>query len=202
MIILILKLIAVFFVSYLIGSISTGYIAVKLLKNIDIRTVGSGSTGATNVKRVLGTKWFFIILLLDGIKGILPTVLAIHYFNFAPYIGLSPVIAALGVLIGHSKSVFLNFKGGKSVATGVGTILALSPQVGLITVVVFSIVTYFSRYVSVGSITAVSLAPILMVALVNNEYYNVFAAICAIYVIIRHKENIERLLTGRENKVR
>lgn len=212
MIEIILKSIVIFIISYLIGSIPTGYIIVKLLKKIDIREVGSGSTGATNVKRVLGTKWFFIVLLLDALKGFFPVYWVAHNFNFYSFIdnsgyyldlrGLSPVIAALGVLIGHSKSVFLGFTGGKSVATGVGTILALSMPVGFMIAAIWSILTFFTKYVSVGSIVAITLAPILMRAFADNDYYVMFAAICAIYVIIRHKDNIKRLVEGKESKVR
>ena len=112
---------------YLIGSIPTGYLIVKAKTGQDIRKVGSGSTGATNVKRVLGKKWFFIVMLLDAIKGALPVVLAILFLHAYSQYGLTPVAAAVAVLLGHSKSVFLGFTGGKSVASGVGTILALNP---------------------------------------------------------------------------
>ncbi len=202
MITIILKLILVFVLAYIIGSIPTGYIIVKVLKGIDIRTVGSGSTGATNVKRVLGTKWFFIVMLLDAIKGAIPVLIAVHYFNFFDYIGLSPVVAAIAVILGHSKSVFLKFTGGKSVATGVGTILALCWPVGLCIAAIWGAITYTTKYVSLGSIIAIALAPVLMNAFAQNYYYICFAALGAVFVIIRHRENITRLLNGTENKVR
>ncbi len=202
MTILITKLIIVLIFSYLIGSIPTGYIIVKLLKGIDIRQTGSGSTGATNVKRILGTKWFFIVMFLDALKGAIPVLIAVHWFNFMNYMGLAPVIAAISVIIGHSKSIFLGFTGGKSVATGVGTILALCWPVGLIIAAIWGLITYTSKYVSLGSIVAISLAPILMNAFEQNVYYICFAALGAIYVILMHKANIKRLLEGNENKVR
>ncbi len=202
MTLIIIKLIILAIVSYLIGSIPTGYLIVKWIKGIDIRETGSGSTGATNVKRVLGTKWFFIVMLLDAIKGALPVLFAIRWLNFVDYKGLSPVIAAFAVIIGHSKSIFLNYTGGKSVATGVGTILALCWPVGLIVAAVWGIITYTTKYVSLGSVVAISIAPILMNAFNQNVYYICFAAAGAIYVIIMHKENIKRLLHGKENKVR
>ncbi len=189
-------------VSYIIGSIPTGYIIVKLLKGIDIRTIGSGSTGATNVKRVLGTKWFFIVMLLDALKGAIPVLIAVNYHNFVHFKGLTPVVAALFVIIGHSKSIFLKFTGGKSVAAGIGTILALCWPVGLIIAGVWAIVTYLSKYVSLGSIVAVAIAPVLMNSFDQNIYYICFSAIGAIYVILMHKENIKRLIAGTENKVR
>ncbi len=202
MITIIWKLILVFIISYLIGSIPTGYIIVKLLKKIDIRTVGSGSTGATNVKRVLGTKWFFTVMFIDALKGAIPVLLAYKYVNFIACIGLSPVIAALGAIIGHSKSIFLKFSGGKSVATGVGTVLALCWPVGLIVAVIWGLITYITKYVSLGSIVAIALAPFLMNVFNQNIYYIWFAALCAVFVILMHKENIKRLLEGKENKVR
>ena len=118
--------------AYLIGSIPTGYIIVKTFTRQDIRTIGSGSTGATNVKRVMGKKWFFTVMLLDALKGALPVFLAQIFATAFVSIGLLPVLCAIAVILGHSKSIFLNFSGGKSVASGVGTILALNWQVGLI----------------------------------------------------------------------
>lgn len=202
MIELILKLIMVAAVSYIIGSIPTGYLIVKALKKIDIREVGSGSTGATNVKRVLGTKWFFIVMFLDALKGAIPVLLAYKFLDFRICIGLSPVIAATFAIIGHSKSIFLGFTGGKSVATGVGTMLALCWPVGLIIAAIWGIITYVSKYVSLGSVIAVSLAPILMNVFNQNVFYICFAALGAVYVVLLHKQNIIRLLNGTENKVR
>lgn len=187
--------------SYLIGSIPTGYIIVKLFTGQDIRTVGSGSTGATNVKRVMGKKWFFVVMLLDAIKGALPVVLtALFGADFAG--GLLPVLAAICVILGHSKSVFLNFTGGKSVASGVGTLLALDWQAGLIIAAVWGVVTWVSRYVSLGSVVALALSPLIMWFLNAPPAYIVYAVIAAIYVIYLHRENIKRLKEGTENKVR
>jgi len=200
--ILILKIAAAALGAYLIGSIPTGYLIVKAFKKIDIRKTGSGSTGATNVKRIMGTKWFFIVMLLDALKGAVPVLLAIKYFNFFICLGLTPVIAATAAIIGHSKSIFLGFTGGKSVATGVGALLTLSLPVGAIVAAVWGVITYTTKYVSLGSVIAIALAPLLMNAFNENIYNIWFAAIGAIFVIIRHKENIKRLLNGTENKVR
>ena len=156
-----LEIIAVILGAYLIGSIPTGYIIVKLATGQDIRTIGSGSTGATNVKRVMGKKWFFITLLLDAFKGALPVVLAALFASNFTDIGLLPVLAAVAVILGHSKSVFLKFTGGKSVASGVGTILALNWIVGLIIAAIWGIITYTSKYVSLGSIIALAISPFL-----------------------------------------
>lgn len=148
-------------VAYLIGSIPTGYLIVKAKTGQDIRTIGSGSTGATNVKRVLGKKWFFTVMVLDAIKGMVPVLIA-KYLTFGDSLGLVAVVSAVMVIIGHSKPLFLGFKGGKSVASGIGTIYALNFYVGLILTVVWSIITYFTKYVSVGSIIALICAPFLM----------------------------------------
>ncbi len=188
--------------AYLIGSIPTGYLIVKAKTGQDIREVGSGSTGATNVKRVLGKKWFFIVMLLDAIKGALPVVAAGYFSSDYNVFGIYPVIAAVFVIIGHSKPVFLGGKGGKSVASGVGTILALNWQVGLILAVIWSIITYFTKYVSVGSIITLLLSPVLMYLFKAPAAYVIYCAIAAIYVTYLHRENIKRLMKGEENKVR
>ena len=199
---LVRELLIVIASSYLIGSIPTGYIVVKLFTGQDIRTIGSGSTGATNVKRVMGKKWFFIVMLLDALKGALPVALTACFMSAFKEIGLLPVIAAVCVILGHSKSVFLNFTGGKSVASGVGTLMALNWQAGLIIAAVWGVVTWVSKYVSLGSIVALALAPLIMWFLNAPIAYIIYALIAAIYVIYLHRENIKRLRQGTENKVR
>ena len=189
-------------VAYLIGSIPTGYIIVKTKTGEDIRTIGSGSTGATNVKRVLGKKWFFATLLLDAFKGALPVILAKMFVTAGATYGIAPVLASIAVIIGHSKSCFLNFQGGKSVASGVGTILALNFTVGVIIAVIWAIITYFTKYVSVGSIIALLLSPVLMFLFKSPIAYVLYCALGAIYIVYLHRENIKRLIAGNENKVR
>ncbi len=187
--------------AYLIGSIPTGYIIVKTKTGKDIRTIGSGSTGATNVKRVLGKKWFFTVMILDAIKGMIPVLLT-KYLILGDSIGLLAVIAAVTVIIGHSKPVFLKFKGGKSVASGIGTIYALNFIAGIILTVIWCIITYFTKYVSVGSIIAILTAPFIMYFLDSPVAYTIYCALAAIYIIYLHRENIKRLIQGNENKVR
>ena len=195
-----LIVLAVVIVSYLIGSIPTGYLIVKAKTNQDIRTIGSGSTGATNVKRVLGKKWFFAVMLLDALKGATPVLLA-KYLTIDPY-GINAVLAAILVILGHSKPIFLQFKGGKSVASGVGTILALNIFVGLSIALIWGIITYISKYVSLGSIIALLLSPVLMYFFNNPIGYVVYCLISAIYIVYLHIENIKRLIKCEENKVR
>lgn len=189
-------------IAYLIGSIPTGYIIVKLFTGQDIRTIGSGSTGATNVKRVMGKKWFFIVMLLDAFKGALPVILTAVFATALYEYGVLPVVASVFAILGHSKSIFLNFTGGKSVASGVGTLLALNWQAGLIIAGIWGIVTWISKYVSLGSIVALALAPVIMWLLNAPSAYIIYALIAGLYVIYLHRENIKRLRAGTENKVR
>ena len=188
--------------AYLIGSIPTGYLIVKAKTGQDIRNIGSGSTGATNVKRVLGKKWFFIVMLLDALKGATPVLIAKYSTLNFDSIGLFAVIASIFVIVGHSKPVFLQFKGGKSVASGVGTILALNIFAGLSIAVIWGVITYISKYVSLGSIIALSLSPFLMYYFKSPICYIVYCIIAALYIIYLHRENIKRLIKGTENKVR
>lgn len=199
---IIIQLSLTILVAYLIGSIPTGYLIVKSKTGEDIRTIGSGSTGATNVKRVLGKKWFFITLLLDAFKGALPVILATFFVSAGKSLGLAPVLASIAVILGHSKSCFLGFKGGKSVASGVGTILALNWMVGALIAIIWGTITYTTKYVSVGSIIALLISPILMYAFKAPIAYICYCALGAIYIVYLHRENIQRLIAGNENKVR
>ncbi len=209
---IIIAYVLTFIAAYFIGSIPTGYIVVKKLKGVDIRKTGSGSTGATNVKRILGTKWFFVVLLIDGIKGILAVMLAYKFSNNAAFytksgdlvnlFGLGAVICAFAAILGHSKSIFLGLTGGKSVATGIGTLLAINLNVGLIATAVWAVIAFFTKFVSLGSIVAVTLAAILMMWWSDNIYYTCFTALCAVFIILTHRQNIIRLIQGKENKVR
>lgn len=199
---MIVELIIAIVIAYLIGSIPTGYIVVKLFTGQDVRKIGSGSTGATNVKRVMGKKWFFIVLILDAFKGALPVILAKIFATTFVSIGLIPVVCAIAVILGHSKSIFLKFSGGKSVASGVGTIIALNWLVGLVVAVVWAIVTYISKYVSLGSIVALSLSPIFMYLCKEPIAYILYCILGAIYIVYLHRANVSRLLKGEESKVR
>lgn len=198
----IIELLVVIISAYIVGSIPTGFIIVKLFTGQDIRTIGSGSTGATNVKRVMGKKWFFITLLLDAFKGALPVILAKIFATTFTDIGLLPVLAAVAVILGHSKSIFLKFTGGKSVAAGVGTILALNWQVGLIIAGIWAAITYISKYVSLGSIIALGISPILMYFFHQPAAYVGYCILGAVYIIFLHRTNIKRLIKGEESKVR
>jgi glycerol-3-phosphate acyltransferase PlsY len=200
--------IGLFLVAYLLGSFPTGYLAGKLLQGIDIREHGSGSTGATNVLRTLGKVPGAIVLSIDALKGALAVAIAKILFqidlfpalpsSWEPYL---VALAAAGALIGHSKSVWLNFSGGKSVATGVGVLLAMCWPVGLATIGVFALSIAVTRIVSISSIAGAIAVTIWMLVFQQPLPYNIFALIGGIYVIIRHQANIQRIIAGTEPKL-
>jgi glycerol-3-phosphate acyltransferase PlsY len=193
--------------AYLLGSIPTGYLVGKYLRGIDIREHGSGSTGATNVLRTLGKKAGISVLIIDMLKGMLGIALVkALYLNSAnplPPDWQAWLILATGLaaVIGHSKSIFLNFDGGKSVATSLGVLLTMSPWVALATLGSFLLVLAISRIVSLSSITGAIAVIILMLVLKQPLPYILFASVAGLYVIIRHRGNIERLLSGTEPRL-
>ncbi|MEH1892292.1 MAG: glycerol-3-phosphate 1-O-acyltransferase PlsY [Nostoc sp.] len=205
---------AIVVIAYLLGSFPTGYIAVKQLKGIDIREVGSGSTGATNVLRTLGKGPGALVLVLDSLKGVLAIALVYWLFNFAPSQNFIPstvdaqvwqpwlvTLVGLAAILGHSKSIFLGFTGGKSVAISLGILLAMSWQVGLATAGVFAVVVAISRLVSLSSIAGAIAVSIFMILLHQPLPYVLFGIAGGLYVILRHRTNIERLLAGTEPKI-
>lgn len=202
--------------AYLLGSIPTGYTVGKWLLGIDIREVGSGSTGATNVLRTLG-KWPAIgVLLVDVLKGVSAIALIryIYTLDFTAQLATAAglenteiilpwmaTLAGLFAVLGHSKSIWLGFTGGKSVATSLGVLFGLYWPAGLGTLGIFAIVFAASRIVSLSSIIgAVSVAG-LMFALNQPLAYVLFGIAGGLFVIVRHRSNIQRLLNGTEPKV-
>jgi acyl phosphate:glycerol-3-phosphate acyltransferase len=200
--------IGIFLLAYLFGSVPTGYLAGKLLQGIDIREHGSGSTGATNVLRTLGKVPGSIVLLIDALKGILAvaiaqTIFILDLFPMLPIEWESYLVplAATGALLGHSKSIWLNFGGGKSVATGVGVLLAMSWQVGLATIAVFAISLAISRIVSISSIAGAISVTVWMIVFNRPIPSIIFAIVGGIYVTWLHRKNIDRLIAGTEPKL-
>jgi len=184
---------------YFIGAIPTGYLVVKQLTGEDIRTHGSGSTGATNVRRIAGDKAAKVVMVLDMLKATIPVLLArLWLFPTDP---LWHVVFAIAIIVGHSKSIFLGFRGGKSAASGLGAVLGFNPLAGALTGVVAYSVTKLSRYVSVGSLSAAMAAPILFLLLGSPTEYVMFTVIAGTYVTWLHRENIRRLMNGTENKL-
>lgn len=192
--------------AYLLGSIPTGYILARMLKGIDIREHGSGSTGATNVLRIVGKGAAIAVLLIDMLKGALAVyavTLLYTYSNLLPsqWQGWLVAICALLAVIGHSKSIWLNFSGGKSAAISLGILLTMNPFVGLGTLAVFLTVLGVSKIVSLSSISAAIAVNILMWIFNPSIPYISFAIVAAIYVIIRHRSNIERIIAGTEPRI-
>ncbi|MCX7699154.1 MAG: glycerol-3-phosphate 1-O-acyltransferase PlsY [Candidatus Goldbacteria bacterium] len=186
--------------TYLFASIPTGYIVVKVLKGIDIRTVGSGNIGATNVNRVLGIKWFIFVLIFDALKGYLPVFISKILFKD---ILLVPIFSGIAAILGHTFTVFLNFKGGKGVATSFGVFLALAPISLISSFIIFIIVLFLFKYISLSSIIASILFPAFVFIYGETGYLNIilyFSLLASIFIIYKHKENIKRLLTGNENR--
>jgi glycerol-3-phosphate acyltransferase PlsY len=189
----------VILLGYLIGSIPFGYIVAKKVKGIDIREHGSGNVGATNVKRVVGNKAGLTVLILDFLKAFAP-VLALRLL--IPGDGWLPVLTALAILVGHSRSIFIKFSGGKAAISGLGAYLALEPLGGIILAVFAFSLIKITRVVSIGSMTTALLSVVVMWFLHQNEpSYVTYAVISTLYVIYLHKANIMRLLQGSENRL-
>ena len=196
-----MKIIIFTLLAYLFGSLPNGLYVAKV-KNVDIRNKGSKNTGATNVFRVMGAKFGILVLILDALKGFLPLILA----EKAGVHGNILVLIGVTAVIGHTFSPFLNFKGGKGVATSLGIFLYLTPVPMLITLGMFFIVVGISKYVSLGSVLASILLPLLILIMPANEKLGnitvvfIISALLGAYIIYKHRANIERLKNGTENK--
>ena len=196
-----MKIIFFLVLGYVMGALPNGVWLGKYFKNIDIREHGSKNSGATNAYRVLGPKYGIMVLILDVLKGFLPPFLASRF-------GVSGnILLVIGVLaiVGHSLSFFLNFKGGKGVATSLGVFLFLIPNVTLALLIIFILVVYFTRYISLGSIIAAAALPILTAfsPIRNNVGRTpliIMTLLIGAFVIWRHRTNITRLMNGTENK--
>jgi acyl phosphate:glycerol-3-phosphate acyltransferase len=204
-------------VSYLLGSIPFGYLLVRVFRRVDVRHTGSGNIGATNVART-GSKGLAIAtLLLDALKGygavwiagilIVQSGRAPFDFPFAAEaVDFGSTLAGLFAIVGHMFPVWLGFKGGKGVATAGGAFLALAPRALLLALVAFAIVLALTRYVSLGSMVASAAFPLLFYWTATPARMNVLIAIimgmCSLLIILRHKDNIRRLLSGTENRFR
>ena len=201
---LILKILVMIAVSYLLGAIPTGFIIGKLTKKIDIREFGSGNVGAANAFRVLGIIPGIMTLIIDIAKGLICASIIATYFHRGcsdQFYNLFQIIAGTSSIIGHNWTIFLDFKGGKGVATSAGVFLAIAPIPILLCVAVWGICALITRYISLSSMIAAISLPIFIV-IFNFRIGNlVFGIIAAVFVVIRHKGNIERLLHGTENRI-
>ncbi len=203
-----LNLLVIVLVGYLLGSIPTAIIVSRLFHGIDIREHGSGNAGATNVFRVLGWKSALLVMLVDVGKGVVATLYA-SQIVFAPGM-IDPVylklLAGLAAIFGHIWTVFAGFRGGKGVGTAAGMLLALYPIAVLICLLIFIVVVYTTRYVSLGSITAAVSLPIVLL-IMNKGFHKfvepelmAFSVFIAALIVYTHRSNIRRLISGTENR--
>jgi glycerol-3-phosphate acyltransferase PlsY len=191
--------------SYLSGSIPFGYLLVRIFRGEDIRASGSGNIGATNVSR-RSPRLGLLTLALDALKGLIPVLLALSFarrFGEAPYALAS--LAAFSAIVGHIFPVWLRFRGGKGVATGLGSWIALAPRGVLVMVVVFVVMVALFRYISLGSITAAAIFP--AAARLLHDYHETpamlaFMAVSSLLIIAKHHLNVRRLMAGTERKFR
>ena len=190
--------------SYLLGSIPTSFLMGKLMKGIDIRKHGSGNVGATNALRVLGTKIGIITLLIDIVKGFFAVQIGKQLVSEPTNLFL--IGTGLLAIIGHIFTIFLKFKGGKGVATSAGVFIALSPLPVAIALIVFVVTVWISKYVSLGSMLAAFVFFLVeLIVNVKNRFADVelliFIFLIMLFIIIRHKTNIKRIIDGNENRI-
>jgi acyl phosphate:glycerol-3-phosphate acyltransferase len=182
--------------AFALGSFPTGVIVARL-RGVDLRKVGSGNIGATNVGRALGKGWAIFVLVVDALKGYAPVALATGLTS-------PPVVAvvATAAVLGHMFSVFLKGRGGKGVATSLGAALALSPWAALLSAAVYALVFAISRISSLGSLCGVLAFPLALLLLGDREPAHLaFAGVMAVLVSARHKDNLRRLARGEEAPV-
>jgi glycerol-3-phosphate acyltransferase PlsY len=190
------KLFIAVLAGYLLGSIPPSFLAGKIARNIDIRQYGSGNAGATNVLRVLGVKAGIAVFLADILKGVLATLIGRWMAGET-----GAVLAGFAAIVGHNWPVFLNFRGGKGIATSFGVLLVLFPLISAILFVVGVIIIAITGYVSLGSITAAILFPILLVIFGYDWKMVLFGVLVGGLALYRHRSNISRLIEGKENKL-
>ncbi len=180
--------------TYLIASIPFGFIVGKL-SGKDITKEGSGNIGATNVVRTIGKKAGIFVLLLDALKGFIPVYLSKFYFE-----DVFVAVVAVVAVIGHCYSIFMKFKGGKGVATGLGVLIALSPKVALIVITLWLGIFLATGYVSLASVISAFMSWIMMNYIEANYYFTIAALISSVIIVYKHSSNIERLIKGTENR--
>jgi len=196
------------FLAYLIGSIPTAYIVGRLVKKIDIRDFGSGNVGATNVFRVVGKKWGIFVMVIDMMKGIAAVLIISQFFSshFIESKQVAQLLYGVCAIMGHNWTVFLNFKGGKGVATTAGVIMSVFPLSFCCSFCVFVVVVFFTKYISLGSLIGTGIFPLFLWLFYREvEGYNIFlmfSIVLVVFIVVRHRSNIKRLLCCTETKIR
>ncbi len=201
---MIIRIIIAVICSYLLGCIPTSFIFGKLIKKIDIRQYGSHNVGATNAIRVLGLKIGIVTLIIDIAKGFFAIQIGKLIIQNPENILI--ICLGLAAILGHIFTVFLNFKGGKGVATFAGVLIALAPIPFLIALLIFILIVWITRYVSLGSILAgIVLLIVEIIINIRNSFseleYLIFFFVIVMFIIIRHQKNINRLISGTESKI-
>ena len=192
--------ISLIIIFYLIGSLPFAFILTKLSGFGDIRNIGSGNVGATNVLRT-GNKYLaFIVLALDIIKGFLPLIILQFYFEDLNM--LNKIILGHFVIIGHIFPVWLKFKGGKGVATYIGFLFSINPYIGLSFLILWMVIAFSTKYSSLGSLTSILIAPIYFIFINFNLYIGIFFIYLSLIIYLKHTENIKRLLNKTESKIK
>ncbi len=183
-------------VGYLIGSIPFSFIIPKIFKGIDVRTVGSGNVGSTNVYRSCGIGYALLAFIGDAGKGFISIAIANALWGYN-----AALVAAFATVVGHCYTFVLNFKGGKGVATLAGTVLVLNPMVLLILIPIELILIAATRMVSVASIISAAALPLVAYLVTKSPEFTLFGAIMALFVIFQHRSNIVRIINGEEKKL-
>ncbi len=189
--------VAAILLSYLIGAIPFGLLFTRWFSDIDVRTVGSGNIGATNVLRAAGKKAALLTLLADCLKGLLP-VLAIRLLLNDEYTSL---LSGAAALLGHTFPIYLGFKGGKGVATSFGVALALTPLAGLASLITWAVAAFIWRYSSLAALTAFTLYPLYTFTLYPSQHLRLLSLFLFAMIYAKHRENIKRLIAGTESKI-
>jgi glycerol-3-phosphate acyltransferase PlsY len=188
--------------SYLLGSIPFGLWIVKWLKGIDVRTVGSGNIGATNVSRICGPAIGRLVFVLDLLKGLIPPLIGRYVLHVDQPDSRWIVLAARLAILGHNFSIFLGFQGGKGISTSGGALLGAAPKAGLGAAIVFIVFLLASSTISVGSLAAAVALPLLMFWLYPHDWFQLgFGIVASLMAIFKHRKNVERLRNGTEPRV-
>jgi len=200
-------------IAYLIGSVNFSVLISKKVAGFDLREKGSGNAGTTNMLRTVGKGAAVIVLILDILKGVVAIWVAIGYGNLVAWItklvidnSILVQVAGIFVIIGHTYPIYFGFKGGKGIATALGILLTTNYQIGLICLVFAIVLMALTQMVSVGSIAAAILYPVLTLFLAKENFivpgnYFIYSVIMALVVIFNHRSNVKRLLNGTENKI-
>lgn len=212
------NLLFIIVLSYLVGSIPVSIILSKAIKGVDVRNYGSGNAGGTNASRLLGKKIGVLVIFLDALKGVVAVVLISRlYFGSFPFPNTTPfddftlvqIMAGIAAIIGHIWTIFAGFKGGKGIATGLGVLISIVTLDLLLAFGIFLIVMYISKYISLASISAAVSVPLIMIIRENVFGVNIpsygtilpFVIGIALLIIYTHRANLDRLLSGSENKI-